>query len=128
LAATPWDCARLLEDLGISPLEGWDINKALNEDDYTVLIAKAFGKEKVVHTKAVEVCQKNIKIINQRWQEAEKENKGILLEELLNNKDYFPAGPPKCPYGVRYQDKDNDHTVDVHYHPAKNLSRTMSSQ
>ncbi len=110
-AALPSDCVNLLENLGISPLKGWDRKAKLMEEDYTVIIAKAVGQEKVVFIKAGEVCQKTIKKINKHWQE----NPKLSLEELLNDKNIFPQGRPQCPYGLKY--KHRDHTVERHFHP-----------
>ncbi|MBM3251987.1 MAG: hypothetical protein FJZ11_04310 [Candidatus Omnitrophica bacterium] len=113
VAALPSDCVALLESIGISPLNGWNRKALLTEDDYTVIIAKAVGKENLVDQKAALVCHKRIEIIDERWQE----NPNLTLEELLHNKDIFPNGSPQCPYGLKYQDKNNDHKVDQHYHP-----------
>ena len=112
LAALPRDCVMLLETIGISPLKGWDRKALLTDDDYTVIVAKSVGKEKLVHTKATEVCLRTIAVINARWQK--KPN--LSLHELLNDLSIFPEGPPKCPYGLKYEDKNSDTVVDPHYH------------
>jgi hypothetical protein len=113
IAALPSDCVTLLESLGISPLKGWNRKALLTDDDFTVIIAKSVGKERLVHIKAAEVCHRNIEIINERW----RKNPDLTLEELLNNEDIFPNGSPQCPYGLKYQDTDSNHKVDQHYHP-----------
>lgn len=113
LAALPSDCVNLLESLGISPLGGWDRKALLAEDDFTVLIAKAVGKEQLVHIKAAEFCHRKIDFINDTW----TENPDLSLSELFTNKELFPTGSPQCPYGLKYEDKDNNRQVDQHYHP-----------
>ena len=113
IAALPSDCVALLENMGISPLKGWDRKALLTEEDYTVIIAKAIGKENVVHTKAAEVCHRTIDVIDEAWQKYP----ALSLEELLSDKEIFPEGPPQCPYGLKYEDKDDNHKVDQHYHP-----------
>ncbi|MFC1704165.1 hypothetical protein ACFL1E_05225 [Candidatus Omnitrophota bacterium] len=114
LAALPQDCIKLLESLGIAPLKGWDAKAPLSEDDYMVVVAKSIGKEKMVHQKAIEVCDRIIYVVNGRWQK--KPHMSLL--ELLSDRSIFPEGPPQCPYGLRFEDSDEDHRVDPHYHAA----------
>lgn len=128
LAPDSLDCIELLENLGISPMRGWSPNEYLTDDAYTVIIAKAVGKESVVHEQAVWVCENNIEVINKRWQDSfKKQGKWINLEDLLKNSDYFSEGLPKCPFGITYEDKDNDHKVDTHYHPTSFLVKLRLS-
>ncbi len=101
IAALASDCVDLLDNLGISPLKGWDRNALLTEEDYTVIIAKAVGKEGVVYAKSVEICKKNVELINKHWQE----HSDLTLSALFDNKDIFPAGRPECPYGLAYKQK-----------------------
>lgn len=118
LAPNSLDCVELLDYLGVSPIGGWRPNEYLTDDTYTVIIAKAVGKESIVHEKAVYVCEHNIVIINKRWQDFfKKQSKWVELKELLRNRDYFPKGSPTCPFGIVYKDKNKDHKVDTHYHP-----------
>ncbi|MFH1656001.1 MAG: hypothetical protein ABH954_05280 [Candidatus Omnitrophota bacterium] len=113
VAALPSDCVALLESLGIAPLKGWDRKALITEDDYTVILAKALGKEDVVHIKAAQICHSKVEIINERW----KENNNLTLVEFLKNENIFPESSPQCPYGLKYEDKDGDNNVDHHYHP-----------
>ena len=119
IAALPKDCVDLLESMGITPLKGWDRKALLKDDDFTVLIAKAVGKENVVHVKASELCHKNIDVINCRWEDFPD----LKLEELLQSEDLFPIAIPECPYGLKYIDEDNNHDVDQHYHPIIHFAR-----
>lgn len=113
LTALPSDCVELLESLGISPLKRWDGKALLTEEDYTVIVAKAVGKESVVHEKSVELCNRNIDKLNRLL----KKNPNLSLKELLADKSILPEGSPQCPYGLKYKDKHNKHAVDPHYHP-----------
>ena len=38
------------------------------------------------------------------------------LNALLSDTDYFPDGPPVCPFGTAYADADADNRVDAHSH------------
>ena len=117
LAPLSEDAVSILEGLGICPLSGWDKNAYLSEDDYTVILAKAVGKEKVVFTKATEVCQKTSEIISNRWHNKyQATGRFERLAQFLSDKNYFPQ-KPQCPYGLPYKDENNDHQVDAHYHP-----------
>ena len=112
------DCVNLLENLGISPLKGWDPKAFLSKEDYLVLVGKTQGKEGVIHKRAIEVDKINIEIINRKWKEAyEKEGKWLELADLLKNETYFPKGAPQSPYGRPYKDADHDHQVDFYYSP-----------
>jgi len=111
------DCIRVLEQFGIAPLTGWNANRELTKENYAVVIAMASGKEGVVGEKAQEACDKNVDIINQRWQlKYNATNRWPALDELFKDTALFPKGRPVCPYRARYEDKDGDHKVDIHNH------------
>lgn len=38
------------------------------------------------------------------------------LGDLLSDTEYFPDGPPACPFGSAYADANGDHRVDSHSH------------
>ena len=126
IAPLPSDSISLLEGLGISPLKGWERKEYLTEEDYMVVMGKAKGKEEIIHREATEICQQNIELINRKWKAYFKKYKvWPTLKALLNNTEFFPEGPPLCPYGLRYKDKNNDKAVDIHYHPISNLTRSF---
>lgn len=113
------DCVKLLESIGISPFGGWKNKEFLKQEDYLVILAKVHGKEGLVFEKAAEVEERNIKVINQKWQDSYgKTGQWTTLSELLNDKAYFPEGAPVSPYKLKYEDKNGDHQVDPHFYPA----------
>lgn len=71
------DCIRVLESFGVSPLRGWDRDAILTKSDYTAIMYKLTGKEKLVHKVAQEICDEG----------AEKQVQGA------------------CPYGRPYKVK-----------------------
>jgi hypothetical protein len=99
------DYVDLLEMIGLSPLIGWDQDRLLTRDNYAIIIAMAAGKEKLVWEKAQEVCDHNVEAINNRWELKRDLDRrpSVSLKEILEDKTYFPAGPPKCPYGRPYR-------------------------
>jgi len=124
LASLASDCADALERLGISPMAGWNNKAYLGKEDYQVILAKAYGKEARLHEIAQKVEQNNISVINEKWKEVHEElGKWIALEDLLNNKNYFPNGLPKSPYGHAYQDDDGDHKVEAPFNPTVGLMK-----
>ncbi|MFA5060583.1 MAG: hypothetical protein WC676_08155 [Candidatus Omnitrophota bacterium] len=121
-AALPSDCVELLDRIGIAPLKGWNHKAFLTREEYLVIMAKAHGREGIVHEKAVSVEEKNREVINVKWQEAQqKSGQWLSLDELLNNREYFPQGAPKSPYGVKYKDANGDHKVDPLFLPIADL-------
>ena len=127
-AALPRDCVDLLETIGIAPLRGWRNKELLEQEDYLVVLAKAHGKEGMLHERAYAVENKNIEIINAKWQEAkQKTGKWPSLENLLNDKTYFPDGAPQSPYGLIYQDVNNDKKVDAHLLSVVHLIRLRAA-
>lgn len=127
-APLPSDAVDLLDSLGISPLSGWRRKAFLINDDYMVIIAKAAGKEKVVYKNAVAVCQRNERLINQKWKDYfDKYGRWPTLSELLSDKESFPDGAPTCSFGLKYEDKNKPHAVDPHYHPVAAMLRLEST-
>ena len=102
------DYVDLLERVGISPLRGWDQDRLLTRDNYAIIIAMAAGKEKLVWEKSQEVCDHNVEAINSRWELKRDLDKRptVTLEEVLEDKIYFPEGSPQCPYGRPYRAVD----------------------
>ncbi|MFH1359450.1 MAG: hypothetical protein ABIJ41_00240 [Candidatus Omnitrophota bacterium] len=122
LAALPGDCVDVLEGFGIAPMTGWDNKAYLSQEDYLVILSKAEGKEAMLYKTANAVEKKNAEVINQKWQESyQKTKKWMSLSELMEDKNYFPKGAPKSPFGVRYRDRNNDHKVDEPFLPIVGL-------
>jgi len=112
-AALASDCVNLLEKLGISPLKGWDKKAYLTEEDYLVVLTKAYGKEGDVHENAVMVEGRMKDEINDKWQKSYDDlGHWLLIDELMSNEKYFPEGPLNSPYGNKFEDLDGDHLVD----------------
>ena len=127
-AALPSDCVDFLERIGISPLRGWNNKALLSQEEYLVILAKAHGKEVVLHERALSVENKNVEVINKKWQEAfDKTGNWPTLDGLLMDRNYFPDGPLKSPYGLKYEDKNKDHKVDPHELPVVSLIRLRES-
>ena len=116
-AATQEDCITLLEGLGVSPLMGWDPERILTDENRLVIINIAAGRENLVKERAREDCDNNVSLINTQWQlKYDLEKKWGTLEELLEDRVYFPEGPPVCLYGKKYISKDGEHKVEPHHH------------
>lgn len=58
-------------------------------------------------------CNTNIHNINTQW-ELKNIKTGAYgtLSDLLSDTDYFPDGPPECPFGTAYADSDGNYRVD----------------
>jgi len=66
----------------------------------------------------ISACRANVQLIN-RQIEMFKSNTGDWpndLSELTKNPDYFPDGPPECPFGIPYAISDSTHRVIRHRH------------
>jgi general secretion pathway protein G len=52
----------------------------------------------------IRACQTNISIINSQLElyEAEEGVPPSAIGDVINSTDYFPDGPPTCPFGVAY--------------------------
>ena len=65
----------------------------------------------------INACKANIALINTMWElKYIRTGEYGTLDELLNDPNYFPDGPPQCPFGDPYEDTDGDHRVDPHNH------------
>ena len=127
-APLPRDAVKLLDHLGIAPMTGWKNKELLGREDYLVIIGKAQGKENLVHQRALEVEEKNIEIINAKWQQAfDEEKKWPSLSELLKSEKFFPKGAPKSPYGIKYRDTNGDHKIDPYFSPIASLIEIRES-
>ncbi len=123
ITASEEDAIKLLNRLGISPLKGWDRFAPLTEDDYTVVIGKAIGKEYLVHEKAQDVCDEVAKLINVEWDlHKAKHGRYPMLEKLIRNKSIFPD-KPVCPYGDSYEVGGYKPHVLMHRHIIKTSFR-----
>jgi general secretion pathway protein G len=66
----------------------------------------------------ISACKANIANINTQL-ELYYANNGSYpsdLSEFLNNKEYFPDGPPTCPFGDAYELDENTNRVTPHNH------------
>ncbi|MFC1496472.1 prepilin-type N-terminal cleavage/methylation domain-containing protein [Candidatus Margulisiibacteriota bacterium] len=65
-------------------------------------------------------CSATVHAMNAQWEHKYLENNYVTypsLSELLNDTNYFPLGPPQCPYDSPYSDgPSNDSRVDYHTH------------
>lgn len=63
-------------------------------------------------------CRENVQIINKQI-EKYKIDTGDWpnnLDELTKNPDYFPDGPPECPFGKPYEINGANHRIIKHKH------------
>ena len=118
LAPTAKDYFDILYSYGIAPLTGWRVEKDLTEEDYVVIMAFAAGEGKLVVDTAKEACNRYADIITKKWKlYYDIEGRWPTLDELLADKNYFPYGPPLCPYRKAYkEDKKDDHAIKKHKH------------
>ncbi|MDH7598395.1 MAG: prepilin-type N-terminal cleavage/methylation domain-containing protein [Sedimentisphaerales bacterium] len=70
-------------------------------------------------TKAKEnACKTNVDLINSQI-ELYYVDKGTWpnsLSEITSSTDYFPDGPPECPFGTTYSYDPDKHRVEEHRH------------
>jgi len=65
----------------------------------------------------INVCKTNIQLINKQI-ELYRATTGTWpnkLEQVTENLDYFPDGPPTCPFGKKYR-MTSDHRIDTNRH------------
>ena len=99
-------------------IETPDNSTPLDPDEAAQLIPSDISTQSQLN----EVEQKNIEIINHKWQQAyEQSGEWIPLAALLNDKNYFPEGVPQSPYGLTYRDENNDHKADAFVSPIVKL-------
>ena len=107
------DYIKLLEKNGIRPLGGWVRNKMVTNGDFAVVLACAMGIDMRLISPQ-EICEVTIREHIQKMWEVQYRRDGYRenLEDLLQDRRFFPDGPPKSPYGYPYVDKDGDYIVD----------------
>jgi len=71
-----------------------------------------------VETAKINTCDTNIRIINTQI-ELYRANTGDWpnnIKQVTLNTDYFPDGPPQCPFGNPYTMQGSIHRVNQHNH------------
>jgi prepilin-type N-terminal cleavage/methylation domain-containing protein len=66
----------------------------------------------------INACKTNVDLINSQI-ELYYANEGEWpedLDDIINDTDYFPDGPPECPFGKKYSYKAARHRVTEHNH------------
>jgi len=66
----------------------------------------------------ISACRNNVQIINRQIEMFYQDTGGWPgdLGELTKNPDYFPDGPPQCPFGIPYKMNKTTHRVIRHKH------------
>ena len=66
----------------------------------------------------ISACRNNIQIMNKQIEKfkIDTDRWPDDLDELTKNPDYFPDGPPQCPFGVPYNMNEPTHRVIRHKH------------
>lgn len=66
----------------------------------------------------INACKTNIQLINQQIEKFRLDTNAwpINYNELSQNPDYFPDGPPECPFGAPYTINGSIHRVQEHNH------------
>jgi len=66
----------------------------------------------------ISACRNNIQIMNKQIEKfkIDTDRWPDDLGELTKNPDYFPDGPPQCPFGVPYNMNEPTHRVIRHKH------------
>ena len=69
-------------------------------------------------TAKINACKTNVDLINSQIElyYAEKGEWPKKLDDVLDDEDYFPDGPPVCPLGTDYSYSDTNHRVAEHDH------------
>lgn len=66
----------------------------------------------------INACKTNVDLLNSQI-EMYYANEGEWptdLDDIVGDKDYFPDGPPECPFGKAYKYKAGRHRVAEHTH------------
>jgi len=66
----------------------------------------------------ISTCRNNVRIMNTQIEKfkIDTERWPDDLSELTKNPDYFPDGPPQCPFGTPYEMNEPTHRVIRHKH------------
>jgi prepilin-type N-terminal cleavage/methylation domain-containing protein len=64
-------------------------------------------------------CKTNVDMINSQIElyYANEDQWPAALTDVTNDPNYFPDGPPTCPFGTAYNYNASTHRVDEHTHP-----------
>jgi prepilin-type N-terminal cleavage/methylation domain-containing protein len=66
----------------------------------------------------INACKTNVDLINSQI-ELHYANEGEWpedLDDIISDENYFPDGPPECPFGVKYSYKATRHRASDHSH------------
>ena len=106
------DYIKTLDKNGIRPLGGWDQKKLLTNGDFAVILVHALGLDNKL-VSAEEAYDRGREYIEKMWKiQYEQDGYRKSLENLLEDKRFFPKGPPESPFGYKYVDKDGDYAID----------------
>lgn len=123
------DYAEVLERIGISPLDGWNVRAALREEDEIVIFSKLSGKERSLYGHGVEFCARTVDRINSSWKEQySMDGRWSSLDEILADQRFFQQAMPRCPFGDPYRLSRGDHAVKRHRHIQKYLTLSRAAQ
>jgi len=69
-------------------------------------------------TAKINACKTNVDLMNSQIElyYANEEGWPADLDTILNDSDYFPDGPPECPFGTSYKYSASKHRVIEHTH------------
>lgn len=112
------DYILLLERYGLEPIDGWQVKRPLTRGRLATILLQSMAIEhKIINDS--EACFLNVLRINQKWYSRFKWDKHwVELEKFLDSSTDFSQGRPRCPFGISYEDKDNNHLVEMHIHPS----------
>lgn len=70
------------------------------------------------HTAKINACEANIQLINKQIElfKAKTDDWPNNIKQVTENPDYFPDGPPECPFGHPYTLNGSTHRVNNHNH------------
>jgi len=107
------DYVNLLDKNGIRPLGGWASQKMVTNGDFAVILARAMGLETRL-VSPYDIVKGNRLYIQNVWEiQYRQDGRHESLENLLHDARFFPLGPPACPFGCEYTDKDEDYVIDL---------------
>ncbi len=106
------DYITLLNSKGIRPLTGWDKNRMVVTGDFAAILVHALGLD-IKLVSAQEACDRAIENINKMWElQSRLDGYRKNLDDLLQDRRFFPKGPPESPLGHKYVDRDKNYAVD----------------